>query len=93
MADPIIPSPPASPAAAGAGGFTLDPSKVPPYIYLFLMLSGGAGLTGLNFYGDNDAKSADIARIEAKVEALDEKQDEILEKFTELRILVIQNQN
>lgn len=72
-----------------------DPNRVPPWVYFFVLLTGGAGATGLNFFGDNDAKTEDIARLEQKVETLDRKveafdrkQDEILNKFTELRILI-----
>ena len=76
----------------------LDPSNVPSWVYFALLLTGGGAATGLNFFGDNDAKQADIARLEEqvlvldeKVDAFDHKQDEVLEKFTELRILIAQH--
>ena len=73
----------------------MNPNNIPPWMYFVLLLGGGSGATALNFFGDNDAKTDDIIRLEqkvesldAKVEAFDKKQDEILEKFTELRILI-----
>lgn len=67
---------------------SVDPSKIPPYAWVIIMMLGGTGLTGINLYGDNDAKTDDIVRIEAKVETLDQKMDVINDKFTDLRILV-----
>lgn len=68
----------------------LNPSSVPPWLYLLIILGGGGTVGGMELFGDDshDVSMEDLARIEAKADKIDEKVDELNDKFTELRVAI-----